>query len=370
MALTKIKIGELVTLNNTKNTAGLDLLFYGINRDKVFMPTVAAVDGLDKTKYKVITKGIFVFSGMQTGRDQCIRIGQYNLDFDALISPAYTTFDVTSDKIIPEYFFMLFKSSEMDRYGAFLSDGSIRSNLDWEVFCDIELSLPPIEIQEKYVAIYNAMLANQKAYESGLDDLKLLCDAYIENLRKVYEPHRIGDYIKLSIEKNTDGSITLEQGINIDKKFITPQRSNANLTGRRIVRTGQFAYCTQLNNENVAIAYRYGPDCVVSSVYDVFEITETDELNSSYLMLWLIRSEFGRYVYWASVGSAYEFLDYKNIADYLIPVPSMQIQESIANIYNVYTKRKEINEQLKEQIKDLCPILIKGSIEESKDEKK
>ena len=136
------------------------------------------------------------------------------------------------------------------------------------------------------------------------------------------------------------------------------------MQGRKIVRHGQFAYCTQLNNANVAIAYRDGCDCVVSSVYDVFEITRKDELLPKYLLVWLIRPEFGRFVYWASEGSAYEFLNYNNLANYMILVPDIKIQKSIADIYNAYITRKQLNEQLKAQIKDICPILIRGSLEE------
>lgn len=210
------------------------------------------------------------------------------------------------------------------------------------------------------------MVNNQKAYERGLEDLKLVCDGYIEDLRRKLPSEPIGQFIRQYNERNVDCRITLEQGINIDKQFITPQRSNSNLNGRRIVRKGQFAYCTQLNNENVAIAYREGEDCVVSSVYNVFEIEKKDKLLSEYLMLWLIRKEFGRFVYWASEGSAYEFLSYENLANYLIPVPSLEVQSSIANIFKVYNTRKRINEQLKAQIKDICPTLIKGSIDELK----
>lgn len=121
-----------------------------------------------------------------------------------------------------------------------------------------------------------------------------------------------------------------------------------------------------MNNANVAIAYRSGEDCVVSSVYDVFEITRKEELIPEYLLVWLIRPEFGRYVYWASEGSAYEFLNYNNLGNYKIPVPNINIQKAIAEMYTVYIERKRINEQLKTQIKDICPILIKGSLEEDK----
>lgn len=364
MGLSKYRIGQLIKVVDERNSFEITD-FYGININKAFMPTVANTEGLNETNYKVVRKNRFVFSGMQTGRDECIRISMYTKDHPIIISPAYTTFEIINQRIVqPTYFFMIFLSREKDRLGWFYSDGSIRSNLDWERFCEMELTLPDLPTQQKYVDIYNAMVANQQAYERGLEDLKTVFTSYIEELRRNDPVFPIGDYITLYNEKNGDGAIALEQGININKEFISPQRSNSNLQGRKIVRHGQFAYCTQLNNANVAIAYRSGEDCVVSSVYNVFEITQKDKLIPEYLLMWLIRPEFGRYVYWASEGSAYEFLNYNNLASYKIPIPNIEVQRAIAEIYTVYNKRKKINEQLKTQIKNICPILIKGSLEE------
>lgn len=366
MALTKYKIRELISAVDERNDLGI-MDFYGININKEFMLTFANTEGLDEKKYKVVRKNYFVYSGMQTGRDNCIRISMYNRDNPVIVSPAYTTFTVTATELVnPIYFFMRFLSKEKDRYGAFCSDGSIRSNLDWDVFCDMEIELPPISIQQKYVDVYNAMLENQKNYECGLDDLKLVCDAYIEELRRQNQCEPIGNYVHPYNVKNIEGKIVLEQGINIEKKFITPHRTNDNFYGRKIVRKGHIAYCSQLNNENIAIALRTGPDCIVSNVYEVIEFNENCNLIPNYLMLWLVRSEFGRFVYWASQGTSYEFLTYENLANYRIPIPNVDIQKSIAKIYEVYLKRKEINEKLKSQLKDICPILIKGSIEEGR----
>lgn len=366
MALTKYKIRELISAVDERNDLGI-MDFYGININKEFMLTFANTEGLDEKKYKVVRKNYFVYSGMQTGRDNCIRISMYNRDNPVIVSPAYTTFTVTATELVnPIYFFMRFLSKEKDRYGAFCSDGSIRSNLDWDVFCDMEIELPPISIQQKYVDVYNAILENQKNYERGLDDLKLVCDAYIEELRRQNQCEPIGNYVHPYNVKNIEGKIILEQGINIEKKFITPHRTNDNFYGRKIVRKGHIAYCSQLNNENIAIALRTGPDCIVSNVYEVIEFNENCNLIPNYLMLWLVRSEFGRFVYWASQGTSYEFLTYENLANYCIPIPNVDIQKSIAKIYEVYLKRKEINEKLKSQLKDICPILIKGSIEEGR----
>ena len=50
-----------------------------------------------------------------------------------------------------------------------------------------------------------------------------------------------------------------------------------------------------------------------------------------------------------------------------IPIPPIEVQKSIAELYKVYNQRKEINEKLKAQIKDICPILIKGSLQSATD---
>lgn len=364
MGLTRVRLGDVISPIDERN-ANLIKKVCGIDKTKAFVPTKANTSNIELTKYKVVRLGRFGFSGMQTGRDKCIRVAMSRERAPFVISPAYATFEVTNDSIDPTYLFMHFLSPEMDRKGWFYSDGSIRANLDWSVFCDIEIELPPIDLQRKYVAIYESMLANQHAYESGLGDLFTTWLSTAEHLKNCYPKQPIGNFITAFNEKNSDGAITLEQGVNIQHRFITPQRSNSNLTGRKIVKHGQFAYCTQLNNENIAIAYRTGQTCVVSSVYDVFEITEKKKLLPGYLMPWLIRPEFGRYVYWASEGSAYEFLSYDNLSNYEIPVPPLDIQHSIASMYGAYLSRKDINERLKAQLKDICPILIRGSIEEA-----
>lgn len=73
MGLTKYKIGQIVTIVDERNVLSIRE-FYGININKEFMPTVANTEGLDETKYKVVRRNRFVYSGMQTGRDACIRI--------------------------------------------------------------------------------------------------------------------------------------------------------------------------------------------------------------------------------------------------------------------------------------------------------
>ena len=367
MGLSRYTLGKLLVRNtecNIKNKVDADSV-RGLLNSKGITNTKANIEGRDLKKFIVVRPGGFVFNHRVHDK---LGLGYNTSDDTYLFTNDYVSFYVRPEFkntiLLPDYLYMWYLRPEFERYMLFKTYGSATLFFNWDNMCELEIQLPDISVQQKYVAIYKAMVANQQSYERGLEDQKVAFTGYIEGLRKKETLHRIGGYIKAYNEKNTDESITLEQGINIEKKFITPQRSNSNLQGRKIVRHGQFAYCTQLNNSNVAIAYRDGCDCVVSSVYDVFEITRKDELLPEYLFVWLIRSEFGRFVYWASEGSAYEFLNYNNLANYKIPIPSTEIQKAIAELYTAYYTRKKINEQLKAQIKDICPILIRGSLEE------
>ena len=353
-----VRLGELIEIFEIRNKQGHNYPFMGVNKDKMFMPTVADTNELDNTKYKVISKDMFVFSGMQTGRDICIRLALYTGNTPILVSPAYTSFVVKDkEQIIPEFLFLYFYRYEMDRYGAFLSDGSIRSNLDWDRFCDIEIPLPNIETQRALVAVYNGLQKTIADNEALIRQMEEVCHAFVVDCKTKYPKVKLGEWITFYKEKNVDCKITLEQGINISKEFITPQRSNSDLSSRLIVRKGQFAYCTQLNNENVAIAYRSGDDCAVSPVYDMFEINN-DKLTPEYLFLCLREKNFGRFVYWAATGSAYEFLQQENLCEYAIPLPPIEAQKNIASIYNCWQESKRIVQETQELMKNLCPALV------------
>lgn len=369
MALKKVKLGDLINVVDERNNIG-SRDFYGININKEFMPTVADTTGLDETKYKVVRKNRFVYSGMQTGRDECIRISMYLQDKPIIVSPAYTTFEVTAqDIVLPEYFFMLFLSKEKDRLGWFYSDSSIRSNLDWDRFCEMELSLPPIDVQKKYVDIYLAMLANQRAYEQGLDDLKLVCDAYIEDLRRKMPSEEIGKYLQECDQKNNDLSVTLTQGVDVNMQFIPAKREATDKASAKIVYPGQFAFnkVVKSNGTKLPFAIRRGPACIISGSYQVFEVKDKENFLPEYLMLWMQRTETQRFCGYNGWGSTRDVFPFTELCKLKFPIPPIEVQKSIAELYKVYNQRKEINEKLKAQIKDICPILIKGSLQSATD---
>ena len=274
--------------------------------------------------------------------------------------------------ILPEYLNLFIKRDEFARQCEFIGWGSAREYCRVSNIADIIISLPPLFIQQKYVDIYNAILANQRCYESGLEDLKLICDAYIDKLKMEIDPERIGPYLDLVDERNADLEFCADdvRGISIQKTFIP---TKADMTGVSlkpyyIVRPDYFAYVTvtSRNGEKISLAYNNTERTFIcSSSYVVFCVNNTEKLCPGYLQIFLNRAEFDRYARFHSWGSARETFDWSEMCDIQIPIPDIKIQQYIINIYTAYLLRREINEQLKAQVKDVCPILIKGSLEEA-----
>ena len=370
MGLSKHKIGELISFCDERNSYGYTS-FYGLNINKEFMPTWANTEGLDESKYKVVRKKRFVFSGMQTGRDECIRISMYNGTEPIIVSPAYTTFEISrEDLVIPEYFFMLFLSKEKDRFGAFCSDGSIRSNLDWERFCDFDITLPSIEQQRKYVDVYLALQNNLAAYQSKVEELKLVCDGYLDKLKKSIPLEKIGEYIEQCDERNIEGKYGVDavMGISTEKTFIDTKANmnGVSLDSYKVVLKDTFVYVpdTSRRGDKMAIALNQKETpLLVSSIYTTFRSKDTLVLLPEYLFMFFDRPEFDRYARFNSWGSAREVFTMDDMNDVRIPIPDITVQKEIVNIHRCYIERQRIAAQLKEQLNNLCPILIKGSLE-------
>lgn len=368
MGLSKYKIGDFIEPFSERSGIS-DLLpeqVSGINIYKEFFEPAKQV-GENTSSYKVVPPNYFACNLMHVGRDYSLPIAMNHSENNKYVSPAYSVFKIKDEGIVlKEFFFILLKSSEKDRYFAFHTDSSIRQGLPWEDFCDIDITLPSIEQQRKYVDVYLALQNNLAAYQSKVEELKLICDGYIEELRRKMPVEKIGPYIRPCDERNSDLKIKLAQGITNDKEFATPKQVAEAETSAKIVRKGQFAYnrATTRNGEKISIAYRTAEDCVVSSAYQIFEISAKDKLYPEYLMMWYKRSEFDRYARYMSKGSAHEFFEYEDMENVQIPIPSLETQKAIASIYNVYKERQRIAEALKEQLKNICPVLIRGSLTE------
>jgi type I restriction enzyme S subunit len=218
--------------------------------------------------------------------------------------------------------------------------------------------------------VYNSVLANQRGYENGLEDLKLTCDAYIERLRREMPYTAIGAYIEQGEERNTlNLGVNSVRGLSTSKEII-PTKANldgVSLGSYKLMKPGQIAYVadTSRRGDKISLALNNTDETyLVSSISTIFQ-TNAEKLLPTYLKMFFSRSEFDRYARFHSWGSAREAFNWDDMQEVKIPIPDIGVQQSIVNIYTAYLTRREINEKLKAQIKDICPILIKGSLEEA-----
>lgn len=172
-------VGKLVYEVDNRNENGKITSVQGIKITKQFMPSVANTNGIDLTKYKLVKRNQFAFSGMQTGRDKCIRIALNKDNNPIIISPAYTVLDIKDDEIIPEYIMIWFSRKESDRRGWFMSDSSIRSNLDLDRFYEIQLPIPCAKTQRSIVDIFNVYIARRNINEQLKAQIKNICPILI-----------------------------------------------------------------------------------------------------------------------------------------------------------------------------------------------
>lgn len=367
MALSKIKLGAYLEQYDIRNSDNKLKNVMGISVRKEFREPTSKVNKEELKTYKLVYPNQFA-SVPTTHNEKCFTFAYNDTNEIIVVSSINCVFSVNEKYINPIWLQMYFNRPEFDRYARFNSWGSAREVFSWEDLCDIDIELPDLPTQQKYVDIYLAMVKNQKAYEKGLSDLKLVCDGYIEDLRRKYPCEEIGKYLQEENERNSLLQVSDVQGVNSGSMFVETKADTDGLDfhNYKIVKNNQFAYNpSRINLGSIALRKSENP-CIVSPMYCVFSIKDEGELIPEYLMLWLARKEFHRSTLFYASGSVRDTFDFASMCEVRIPIPDIEVQKAIADIYKVYIKRKEINEKLKSRIKSLCPILIKGSLEEGR----
>lgn len=176
---------------------------------------------------------------------------------------------------------------------------------------------------------------------------------------------RLGDLIELCDERNSEGKYGIDdvRGINIEKKliFTKADMNGVSLTSYKIVMPDEFVYVadTSRRGEKIALALNdTNSGFLISSIYTTFRSKDENILLPEYLYLLLSRTEFDRYSRFNSWGSARETFDWSEMCRVQIPVPPLEIQQKIVDLYNCYEECKRISTVAREKIKNLCPALV------------
>lgn len=374
MGLSKIKLGKYIersTANNHSLKYKEDLIV-GVTSDGVFSLPKGNVQGVDLKPYKIVNNGDFVYNPSRFDLGSIA----YRTEGLCIVSHLYQIFHLNEkgkEKIDPIWLFIYLRRNEFRREVTFRNFGSQRPEFNFNDLSDIELPLPSIEQQRKYVDVYLALQNNLAACQSKVEELKMVCDGYLEKLKRKNEKLKIGEFIEQYDKRNSDNRLTLNsvKGISTEKSFIDTKAdmNGVSLTSYKVVDTNTFVYVpdTSRRGDKMAIALNRGEEpLLVSSIYTTFKSKDTAKLLPEYLFMFFNRPEFDRYARFNSWGSAREVFTMDDINDVEIPIPDISVQREIVNIHKCYTERQRIAEALKEHLKNICPVLIWGSLTEGK----
>ena len=376
MGFSKKRMGEYlvqIDARNSNNVFGEEYV-RGISTGKAFIPTKANLQGVSLSNYKVVAPDHFAYVPDTSRRGNKISLAYNDTPESYLVSSISVVFGVKpekKDELLGEYLFLYFIRPEFDRYARFNSWGSARETFSWEDLCETEIVLPDIQTQRNCVNVYCGIQENLNALHKSAERLQYTYMICMDNIKKSAPLLRLGDHITQLFERNMDEKLGIDRvrGVSNTKEI---QRTKANVSMRDlstflVIRRNQFVFNrrTTRNGERLGLGFNDTDEPLLfTNDYVAFEIRDTDVLLPEYLYLYFKRDEFDRYVRYNSWGSATEFFNWEDMQEVRVPVPDISTQKALADIYWIHKKRRELAERLEKQQKDICPILVRGAIEE------
>jgi type I restriction enzyme S subunit len=175
---------------------------------------------------------------------------------------------------------------------------------------------------------------------------------------------RIGDYIQLVDERNTNLQVKKLLGLSISKEYIP---SVANIIGTdmenyKIIRRNQFACSTMQvrRDRKMPIALLESVDeAIISAAYPVFEVLDTEIILPEYLMMWFRRIEFDREASFYAIGGVRGSIEWEDFCNMKFPVISITKQKEIVKEYNVLVDRINLNKQLIQKLEESAQSVFK-----------
>lgn len=362
-----VRLGELIEpLDRRNNDRKFDISYVrGISNSKEIMQTKADVDENVISKFYIINPGEFIYNPRTTRMGEKVGLGFNNTNTPLLFSfnnLAFRIKESANNSVLPEYLYINFTRNNFDRFARINSWGSATEIFSYDDLFSFQIPLPSIETQKELVAVYNGLKELAEENEKLLEPLEESCQAFIVDCKKKYPMKRLGDMIEEVDIKNSDNKIKAVKSVSITKEFKeTGAKVNKDeLSGYKLVPPRHLSYVQTTKNEKCfANALNTSNETyVVTSVNKVIKSKDENILDIGYLHLFLRREEFDRYAIFNSWGSAREIFAYDDLCDVQIPLPPLEIQQKIVDLYNCYEECKRISTVAREKIKNLCPALV------------
>lgn len=356
-----VRLGDYITQRREKNN-NYDVPILGVTRDGFIPPKQ---EGADTSLYNVFYKNDFVFNPARMELNSIY----LNLEYEkAICSSLYEIFYVSKpEELLPEYLNLFIKRDEFARYCWYDAMGSARNYFRVSNMQDMLIPLPSLERQQKLIDTHKGIKFLAKQNEAMAAPLMQLCQSRLQELKHKYPLTEIGPYIELCDERNGDDKYGEEvlRGVTSSGEFDKSKANTEGLkfTNYKVVKKGQFAYNPSRINIG-SIALHEDELCIISPMYIVFKLNDKAKgvILEDYMNLWFKRGEFQRSTLFYATGSVRDTFSFIEMERVKIPLPSIEEQQAIVNIYKCAAECKRIAEEADRLSREICPALMQKAI--------
>ncbi len=360
-----VPLKELIKLSDERNYDGIYSLdcVRGIATAKQFINTKANMEGVSLFSYKIVKPKQFAFVADTSRRGDKISLS-YNSSYDTyLVSSISTVFGVDESRINPSYLYLILCRPEFDRYARFNSWGSAREAFSFEEMERVQIPLPSLDVQKKYVDAYNGLQQLAEQNEALLTPLSQACHAFLADISSKYESVELGQYIEEMNERNDNGYFTVDdvRGVSIQKQLIDTKAKmdGVSVLNYKVIRPNYFVFNvnTARMGDKFAIALSTS-NYIATSIYGVFKVKDENVIDPAYLFLFFDRAEFDRYVRFNSWGSARETFTMNEMNSVRVPLPPLDVQKSIVALLRCAEEARDIAAQARRTMREICPAMV------------
>ena len=367
-----VRLGDYIAEcdnRNANNALGLSAL-RGVSINKTFIESKANMDGVSLSSYKQVRPSEFCYVTITSRNGDKISIA-LNDSYDTyIVSSSYVVFRILDTALLlPDYLYLIFSRPEFDRYVRYNSWGSAREAFSFASMGLVEIPLPSPDEQQKVVNAWKALREIKEQNAAKVAPLMQLCQSYIQELKHNCSLQEIGYYIDECDERNTDNLLGEDsvRGLATSKGMIDTKANldGVSLTPYKIVKPDEIAYVpdTSRRGDKMSLGLNNtDANVLVSSISCVFRVKDKERLLPEFLYLWFCRPEFDGYARFNSWGSARETFSFEDMKRVRIPIPDIDVQRAIVNIYKCANVAKQIAEEADRLSREVCPALLQHII--------
>ena len=348
------RLGDYIREVDVRNRELKVTNLLGLSVSKEFMPSIANTIGTDMSTYKVVERNQLVYIADTSRRGDKIAIGLLDKYDNAIVSQAYTVFEVTDHELLlPEYLMMWFRRPEFDRYARFHSHGSAREVFDWDELCNVQLPVPSIERQREIVSEYETLTNRIRLNEQMIAKLEETAQALYrkmfvdgidkENLPEGWRRGRLGEVCEINTD-NISSKDKFKEIDYLDSSSVTENKFDAYqhlIVGKdeipsrakRKVKNNDIVYSTvRPNLKHYGIIKGDVSNVVVSTAFAVIR-SNTPEISNELLYLILTDDAITEILQGIAEMSkaTYPSITPENIMELKIALPS-QIDDSFCEL--------------------------------------